>query len=53
MRSAKRQFVPQMPEYGIARRAGGHRVEFVGVVEGPTRESEMGMGAGLLLFQPW
>ncbi len=53
MRTAERQFVPQMPEYGLARQADGYTVEFLGVVDGPTREAEEVIGAGLLLFQPW
>lgn len=53
MSTVERQFVPQMPEYGLARQADGHEVEYVGVVDGPTEDSEKVIGAGLLLFQPW
>ena len=53
MSTVERQFVPQMPEYGLARQTDGHEVEYVGVVDGPTEDSEKVIGAGLLLFQPW
>ena len=56
MSTVERQFVPQMPEYGLARQTDGHEVEYVGVVDGPSEGpdgSEKVIGAGLLLFQPW
>ena len=49
MSTVERQFVPQMPEYGLARQTDGHEVEYVGVVDGPTEDSEKVIGAGLLL----
>lgn len=53
MDETRRTFIPQLPEYGVAKAKEGHEVYYFGVVDESPTGSRKVLGAALMVVQRW
>lgn len=53
MDDSPRQFIPQLPAYGLARTKEGHEIVYFGVIDEARNDRGRILGVGLMMIQRW